>query len=37
MVRCIKTMYEGIKFCVKYEGDNVTDLVEKRREGETRL
>jgi hypothetical protein len=28
MVRCIKKMYEGIKFCVKFEGDNLTALVE---------
>jgi hypothetical protein len=31
MVRCIKKMYEGIKFCVKCEGDNLTDLVEQRK------
>jgi hypothetical protein len=33
MVRCNKKMYEGIKFCVKCEGDNLTDLVQQRREG----
>jgi hypothetical protein len=33
MVGCIKKMYEAIKFCVKCEGDNVTDLVELRRGG----
>jgi hypothetical protein len=32
MVRCIKKLYEGIKFCVKCDGDNVTDFVEHRRE-----
>jgi hypothetical protein len=33
MVRCtsIKKMYEGIKFGVKCEGDNLTDLMEQRR------
>jgi hypothetical protein len=31
IVRCIKKMYEGIKFCVKCEGDNLTDLVEQRK------
>jgi hypothetical protein len=31
MVTCVKKMYEGIKFCVKCEGDNLTNLVEQRR------
>jgi hypothetical protein len=30
MVKCIKKMYEGIKFCVKCD-DNVTNFVERRR------
>jgi hypothetical protein len=32
-VECIKKMYEGIKFCVKCDGDNVTDFVEQRSVG----
>jgi hypothetical protein len=32
LVKCVKKVYEGIKFCVKYNGDNVTNVVEKRRE-----
>jgi hypothetical protein len=31
MVRCIKKMYEGIKFGVKCDGDNVTNFVEHKR------
>jgi hypothetical protein len=31
MMRCIKKMYEGIKFCVKCEDNNLTDLMEQRR------
>jgi hypothetical protein len=33
MVRCIKKMYEGIKFCVQCDGDRVTDFVEQRKGG----
>jgi hypothetical protein len=31
VMRCIKKLYEGIKFCVKCDGDKVTDFVEHRR------
>jgi hypothetical protein len=33
VVKCIKKMYEGIKFCVKCDGD-MTDFVDQRRWGD---
>jgi hypothetical protein len=31
MVECIKRMYNGTKFCVNCQDDEVTDFVEQRR------
>jgi hypothetical protein len=31
MVKCIREMYDGIKFCVKCGEDEMTDFIEQKR------